>query len=276
MAFSTSTKLIRAASVSLGLQESGRQIRHRCGKFAACSQLRPRAAPRRCTPRLGPRCSGPFRTWASSLWQITREAVPPPNLGLAEFGLATHRFWSVGATCASSRCRGAGLAIATTRSITGLPDRGAVSPARSGPGRRRLPRHPRAPHAGLSGATKCSATNTWRRHRKRRARVEHALARLKDCPPRSSPTRSLPLADSGGSGIPSTCGSPCDKNCGTALSFGLVPQSTEDHRSLMVVSDCAAGAAPGVGSLAAAAVAKTSSLYGLSGDCGSAQQAEMN
>jgi len=43
----------------------------------------------------------------------------------------------------------------------------------------------------------------WRRHRKRRARVEHAPARRNDWRILPSPTRSLPLADSGGSGIPS-------------------------------------------------------------------------
>ena len=55
-----------------------------------------------------------------------------------------------------------------------------------------------------SSSNRIPRDGTWRCHRKRRARGEHALARLRQLAhPRSSPTRPLPLSDSGGSGIPS-------------------------------------------------------------------------
>jgi len=50
-------------------------------------------------------------------------------------------------------------------------------------------------------------------------------------PARSSPTRSLPFADSGGSGIPTACGSSCEKNCGTALE-AVVTSASQNHRGV--------------------------------------------
>jgi len=64
--------------------------------------------------------------------------------------------------------------------LSRLPDRGAVSPARPGPGRWRLSAASTSSSRRAFECNRILRDENWRRYRKRRARVEHALARPKD------------------------------------------------------------------------------------------------